>query len=129
MTDIDDEIRRTLSSEDANLLARFETEPALHNQVLAMFRGKLRWFNAAGWVAGFALFAAGVYFWWRFAYAVEVRHMLLWAAPAALCFLGLALVKIWFWLELQKNTMLRELKRLELQVASLAARDERDRGR
>ena len=125
MNDIDEAIRRTLSREDAKLLARFETEPALHRQVLDMFRGNLRWLTAAGWVAGLALFAAGAYFWWRFAHASEVRHMLLWLAPAALCFLGLALVKVWFWLELQKNTVLREVKRLELQVASLAGRGER----
>jgi hypothetical protein len=34
---------------------------------------------------------------------------------------GLALVKVWFWMELQKNAIVREVKRLELQVASLAA--------
>jgi hypothetical protein len=28
---------------------------------------------------------------------------------------------VWFWLELQKNAIMREVKRLELQVASLAA--------
>lgn len=122
MKDIDEEIRRTLSSEDAKLHARFDADPALYTQVLDLFRGSLRWITLAGWVAGFALFAAAAYFWWRFVHAEELRHMLLWAAPAFLCFLGLALVKIWFWLELQKNAVLREVKRLELQVASLAAR-------
>jgi hypothetical protein len=123
MKDIDEEIRRTLSGEDAKLLARFESDPGLVRQVLDLFSGNLRWISAAGWVAGLALFAAGAYFWWRFVHAEELRHMLLWIAPAAMCFLGLALVKIWFWLELQKNAVLREIKRLELQVASLAARN------
>ncbi|HZF31716.1 MAG TPA: DUF6768 family protein [Gammaproteobacteria bacterium] len=130
MNDIDDEIRRTLSSEDAKLLARFDDDQALHRQVLDMFRGNHRWLTALGWVAGFALFAAGAYCSWRFALAEELRHMLLWMGPAGLCFLGLALVKLWFWLELQKGSVLRELKRLELQVASLAARGARaDDGR
>ena len=124
MNDIDDAIRRTLSVENAKLLERFEADPALHRQVLEMFRGSTRWINAAGWVAGLALFATGAYFWWRFAYADEIRHMLLWAASAGVAFLGLALVKVWFWLELQKNAVVREIKRLELQVASLAARRE-----
>ena len=34
---------------------------------------------------------------------------------------GLALIKLWSWLELQKNAIVREVKRLEIQVASLAA--------
>ena len=122
MNDIDDAIRRTLSAQDAKILERLDTDPALHRQVLEMFSGSTRWINAAGWVAGLALFAVGAYFWWRFAYAEEVRHMMLWAASAGICFLGLALVKIWFWLELQKNAVVREIKRLELQVAALAAR-------
>ena len=122
MKDIDEEIRRTLSGTDAKLLARFEHDPTLFTQVLELFSGRLKWMTAAGWIAGLALFAAGAYFWWRFAYAEELRHMLLWLAPAFVCSLGLALVKVWFWLELQKNAVLREVKRLELQVASLAAR-------
>jgi hypothetical protein len=122
MNDIDDEIRRTLSGADALLWTRFEPEPSLRRQVLAMFRGRMRWVNAAGWFAGFALLAAGAYFWWRFAFAEDARHMLLWAAPALLCFLGLGLIKVWFWLELQKNALLLEIKRLELLVAGLAAR-------
>jgi hypothetical protein len=123
MKDIDEEIRRTLSGEDAKLLARFATDPGLVRQVLDLFGGNLRWISAAGWVAGLALFGAGAYFWWRFVHAEELRHMLLWMAPAVLCFLGLALVKIWFWLELQKNAVLREVKRLELQVATLVSRN------
>jgi hypothetical protein len=43
------------------------------------------------------------------------------SAASALAFAGLALIKVWFWLELQKNAIVREVKRLEVQVASLAA--------
>ena len=44
-----------------------------------------------------------------------------WGAASALGFGGVALVKVWFWMDLQKNAIMREVKRLELQVASLAA--------
>jgi len=121
MNDIDEAIRKTLSAEDAELLARYGADRSLHGQALDMFRGKLKWVNALGGIAGLALFAAGCYFAWRFVHAEELRHMLLWAGVAGLAFLGLALVKIWFWLEIQKNGLVREVKRLELTIASLAA--------
>jgi hypothetical protein len=35
--------------------------------------------------------------------------------------LTLALVKLWFWLEMQRNIAVREMRRLELQIASLVA--------
>src|SRR5882672_5665122 len=112
MNAIDDVIRKTLSAADAELFERYGADQALHRQVLEMFRGKLRWISTLGWIAGLVLFAAGCYFWWRFAHAQEVRDMMLWAACAGVAFLGLALVKVWFWLELQKNALVREVKRL-----------------
>jgi hypothetical protein len=36
-----------------------------------------------------------------------------------LAFLGLGLIKLWFWMELQKVSIMREIRRVKLQVASL----------
>ncbi len=121
MNDIDRAIRQSLSAEDAELLDRLGADQALHRQVLATFEGRLRWFNAAGWLAGLALFGVASVLAWRFAHAQELGEMLRWGAASALAFAGVALVKVWFWLELQKNAVVREVKRLEVQVASLAA--------
>ena len=48
--------------------------------------------------------------------------MLLWGGGAAIGLTALAMVKMWFWMELEKNAIVREVKRLELQVARLVAR-------
>lgn len=121
MNDLDQAIRQSLSAEDAELLDRLGADQALHRQVLATFEGRLRWWNVAGWIAGVVLFGVASVLAWRFVQAEELREMLRWGAASALAFAGIALVKIWFWLELQKSAIVREVKRLELQVASLAA--------
>ena len=121
MTDFDQSIRESLSAEDTELFDRLGADQALHRQVLATFEGQLRWFNIAGWIAGFVLFGVAGVSAWRFVQAQELGDMLRWAAASALAFAGLALIKVWFWLELQKNAIVREVKRLEVQVASLAA--------
>jgi hypothetical protein len=120
MNEFDRAIRQSLSAEDAELFDRLGADQALHRQVLATFEGQFRWFNAAGWIAGFALFAVGSALAWRFMQAEDIGEMLRWGGASALAFAGLALVKVWFWLELQKNAIVREVKRLEVQVASLA---------
>jgi hypothetical protein len=120
MNDLDQAIRQSLSAEDAALLDRLGVDQTLHRQVLATFEGRLRWFNVAGWIAGFVLFGVASILAWRFVQAEELGDMLRWGAASALAFAGLALIKVWFWLELQKNAMVREVKRLEVQVASLA---------
>jgi hypothetical protein len=81
----------------------------------------MRWFNAFGWIAGFVLFGVACVMAWRFLNAPGVAEMLRWGAASALAFAGLALIKVWFWMELQKNAIVREVKRLEVQLASLAA--------
>ena len=86
-----------------------------------MNRRKLRWLNAAGWIAGLVLFGVASISAWRFVQAQELGDMPRWGAASALGFAGVALVKLSFWMELQKNAIMREVKRLELQVASLAA--------
>jgi hypothetical protein len=121
MNDLDHAIRESLSAEDAALFDRFGADQALHRQVLATFEGRLRWFNVAGWIAGFVLFGVACVLAWRFVQAQDLGEMLRWGAASALAFAGLALIKVWFWLELQKNAIVREVQRLEVQVASLAA--------
>lgn len=121
MNELDRAIRQSLSAEDAELFDRLGADQALHRQVLATFEGRLRWFNAAGWIAGAVLFAVACVLAWRFVSAQELEDMLRWGAASALAFAGVTLVKVWFWLELQKNAIVREVKRLEIQVASLAA--------
>src|SRR5262245_10696155 len=116
MNDLDQAIRQSLSAEDTALLDRLGADEALHRQVIATFQGRLRWFNAAGWIAGFVLFGVACVLAWRFMQAQELGETLRWGAASALAFAGLALIKVWFWLELQKNEIVREVKRLEVQV-------------
>jgi hypothetical protein len=121
MNDLDRAIRQSMSAKDAELFDRLGADQALRQQVLATFEGRLRWYNAAGWAGGLVLFAAALVCARRFVRASDVGEMLRWGAGAALALAGVLLVKVWFWLELQKNAVVREVKRLELQVASLAA--------
>jgi hypothetical protein len=120
MNELDRATRQSLSAEDSELFDRLGADESLHRQVLATFEGRLRWFNAAGWIAGVMLFAAACILAVRFVAAQDLEEKLRWGAASALAFAGVMLVKVWFWLELQKNAIVREVKRLEVQVASLA---------
>ncbi|MGE0044663.1 MAG: DUF6768 family protein [Hyphomonadaceae bacterium] len=119
---IDDAIRQALTEEDARALERFGADQPLFPQVFQTFQGHLAWLNGIGWLAGFAAFGAAVYCGFRFWEAQEVRDMLIWACAGGLAVSMLVMIKIWFWLELEKNAIVREVKRLELQVARLAAK-------
>lgn len=121
MTKVDEAIRRALSADDLRAYQSLGREQSVIEQAMAAFQNQSRLLAVAGWAGGFLLFGAAAFATWRFLHVPEIREMLMWGAGATLALAGLGLVKVWFWLEMQKNAVLRELKRLELQVACLIA--------
>jgi uncharacterized membrane protein YciS (DUF1049 family) len=70
----------------------------------------------------FALFFAAVYCGWRFFGAGEALEAVRWGAGAMLLMVMVGFMKLWFWLRMESNRVLREIKRLELQIARADAR-------
>jgi hypothetical protein len=54
--------------------------------------------------------------------AEEMRDLVTWAAACVICMSAVAMLKVWYWLELHRIVVMREIKRVELQIARLAAR-------
>jgi hypothetical protein len=123
VTKIDDAIREALSAEDAEFLARFDREPPAAVQAIGIFRGAYGLLNVAFLAAFLVVGAIGLFAVWKFATLEETRALLHWGAIAAFCVAVLAVIRLWFFMELQTSRIVREIKRLELQVARLAARD------
>ena len=58
----------------------------------------------------------------RFFDSEDVATMLRWGAVAWLCWFAVGFLKLWTWMEMERFAMVREIKRLEFQVANLSAR-------
>ena len=121
MESIDERIKKTLSSDDQAFLAQMDADGSLYRDIAATFRGHTGMLNIFGWLVGFGLFAVVVICGWQFATQTDWRSMQLWGAGTVLAFIGLGMIKLWFWMELQKVVIVREIKRVELQLASLTA--------
>jgi hypothetical protein len=120
MTTIDEAIRRALSPADVQDYEALGGELSPIGEAFGMFRTSRSGYIWAVAAAGAAFVAIGGYAGWRLLNATDVREMLGWSLLATFVMLTLALVKLWFWLEIQRNVLVREMKRLELQIASLA---------
>jgi hypothetical protein len=120
MTNIDDEIRAVLSAEEMAELEDLTGEQGLFDVVGDSFRTKMRYWIAILWVYSFAAFVGAVWSGFRFYEATEPKEMAVWGGLCIVLVLVVALAKIWYWMELNKNTVVRELKRVELQIAFLA---------
>lgn len=126
MIDIDEKIRDALKAEEAELFAEYEGEQGIFEMIAGVFRGKLRWLIVVTTVAMIVMFAAGIYAGFQFFEAEDMREMIAWSMAFLFCMLGVTIMKMWFWMEINKNTITREIKRLELQISSLAGKLERN---
>jgi len=118
MTDLDHAIRRTLSAEDQAFLDKLDKETPI-DDIFSTFQGRYGALNVFAAIVTFALFGAVIYCAWNAFNAADVRSTLLWGFGASFAMLGVAMLKMYFWMEMHKNQILREVKRLELQVARL----------
>jgi NADH:ubiquinone oxidoreductase subunit 6 (subunit J) len=123
MSKLDDAIRDALSEEDAEFLARFERDPPVLAEAFGIFLGRNSWFNLMFLAAFIPVAAFGVYAAWKFATLEELRAMLHWGAIMGFCLVVVALIRLWFFMEIHTRRVMREIKRLELQVARLTARE------
>ena len=104
------------------MMARIARSGLPLQQIAGIFQGPLNWIYVVLLIAAVVVGIAGVYAAWQFALSTELRPLFYWGAGAAFCLVVLAVVRILFFMQLNTNRVLRELKRLELQVALLAAR-------
>ncbi len=116
MDDLDRKIEETLSAEDRALFGQFE-EQGLFGQLFGIYSGKLAFITAVATALTFALFFAAVYCGWNFFKAEAAIDAARWGAGAVMLMVMVGFLKIWFWMRMESNRILREVKRLELQLA------------
>jgi hypothetical protein len=118
MRDLDNLVEAELSRQERELLSRIGTEPGFFGQVLGLFGGRLGWVNAWMMFVQGAVFVAGVYAAWRFFGQTDVAMQLRWGLPAAVLLIVSLMIKMAMWPEIHANRLMRELKRIELQLAA-----------
>jgi hypothetical protein len=90
------------------------------DQTTNIFKGRLGWVSWLTIIARILMVIVLVYSFDRFENAApDIKGMFRWGGLAVFCLLGLLLSKLWLALHMQTHRVLRELKKLELQIASL----------
>jgi hypothetical protein len=117
MRDLDLMIDEALDAEERELLHRIGDEPGFFSQALGIFQGRTGWVNAVMMVAQALLFLAGAWAAWHFFQAAEPVAQLRWGFPAAVLLIVATVMKMALLPRMESNRLMRELKRIELQLA------------
>lgn len=94
-------------------------ELGLLGEIVASFRGRHRWLMIAVWGETLAFLGLTIFATVRFFDAVTLREHVGWATLAAVAFTSMVAVKIWYHNWLNRSAVLRQVKRLEREIAQL----------
>lgn len=122
LPNIDEQIRRALAGEDAALYEQFSVEPSLLGKAMESFRTQDRLASIVIILYSFVFLGLTGFAIWKFSAAEDMKSLMGWMLLFLFSLGGLSMIKIWSWMEIQKNNVTREVKRLELQVARLSQR-------
>lgn len=121
MDELDRKIEEALSAEDRAILESFG-EQGVFGQWFGVYDGTMRRIAILATFFTFAAFVAAVYCGWRFFAAAEAIDAARWGAGTVTLLVMTGFLKLWFLLRIEANRVLREVKRLELQIARAGAR-------
>ncbi len=119
MDELDRKIEEALNEEDRTVLRQFG-EQGLWGQWFSVYNGKMGPLAGFATVMTFLLFFSAVYCGWRFFDASAAIDAARWGVGAVMLMVMVGFLKLWFWLRMESNRVLREMKRLELQIARMA---------
>jgi hypothetical protein len=120
MTDIDKKIREALQQEDSDLVESLRGERPLLDMVTETFRSRHRWIYLMAFFLPFVFIALAFVFAYQFYQAESTRAMIAWATGVLWAIIATGMFKLMYMMELNKNSITREIKRLELEFAQLS---------
>ncbi len=119
MNDLDAKIRQALQA--ATELPEPTPEPSLTEEFMDAFKGRHSFLNISGAVK---MVVAGLIFYfciYQFFQQESTMGMLAYATTALICMAVACTTMLWLWVQMNHNTTVREIKKLELQMALLTA--------
>lgn len=117
MRDLDQMIDEALDAEERELLRSIGDEPGYIEQAMGIFSGRLGWVSVVLMIVQGAAFVGGAWAAWNFFATDDALTALRWGLPAAVLLLMSLTIKMALWPTIQTNRLMRELKRIELQIA------------
>ena len=119
MSDVDRMIDEALDAEERELLRSIGDEPGFVERMLGMTGPEIVWMVWVMMIFQTLLFVGGLYAAWMFFEAGEPVTQLRWGLPAVVLLLMALLIKLAVPPAIQTKRLMRELKRIELQIVRL----------
>ena len=95
-------------------------EQNLFQMVGGIFKGKLGWLILIMNIMTVVFFGLFVYCVVQFFETSITNELIKWGLGSVIFLISISMLKLFVWMQMDKNALLREMKRLEIQVLSLS---------
>ena len=119
INELDNLIKETLSAEESKFYEELE-EKNLFGKITEVYKSKMGWLAILMNIIHLAFFVFFVYSVVQFFDAETTRDMMIWCSAGFLSMIFMAMLKLYVWMQMDKNDIMRELKRVELQISVLS---------
>lgn len=119
MKDLDDRIKEALRREQGEMVGEDIPAANLYEMLSDAFHGRNRVFTFMAFVMTFVFLGLAAYCAREFFRTDDLKDAIAWAAGFGASLATILAMKIWFWLEMQRASVMREVKRVELQLLRL----------
>ncbi|MBC2846797.1 DUF6768 family protein [Winogradskyella flava] len=121
MEDIDQLIKETLTEEEAKFYDELE-EQNLMQMISGIFSGKNSWIVYTMSIVQVVFFGLFIYCAIQFFEVESTNDLIKWGVFGTISLIGSSMLKLFSWMQMDKKAIIREIKRLELQVSSLSGK-------
>jgi hypothetical protein len=118
---IDELIKEALTEEESKFYDNLD-EQNVFQMLGGLFQGKNKWIILLINIALLIVFVLLVYSVIQFFNADQTNELIKWSLAIVVGLLIISFLKMFIWMQMDKNSIKRELKRLELQVANLSSK-------
>ena len=119
--DIDKLIKETLTQEEEKFYDSLDEQNILQ-MILGLFKGKNKWIMFLMNVMTLVFFGLFIYCIVQFFETDVQKDYIKWGIGSLVFLFGLSMLKVFAWMQMDKNAIFREMKRLELQISSLSGK-------
>ncbi|MBT8395218.1 MAG: hypothetical protein KJN66_10260 [Bacteroidia bacterium] len=118
---IDEIIKDALTKEEAKFYDELE-EQNLFQMLGGVLKGKLGWLVVIMNIVMVVVFGIFIYCAIQFFNAEDTNELIKWSVGGVLCMMSISLLKLFVWMQMDKNSIIREMKRLEFQISILSSK-------
>ena len=116
---LDDKIRNALNPSDAEMIGKPNDGLRLDQLLISTFQSRNSYITIMMMLVSLVFFGVSIWCAIRFFGAQDTKELLTWWFGFIIAIFAVSFMKIWFWLEMQRIAITREVKKVELLTARL----------